>query len=476
MKKINGSVLKKFRKMPISTKITVIYALIFSIIFIVSAAFLLVNAWLYYRSASKSEVNEVLDTIEEYIENGGEVNDKEIAELVTNKYMEVHVTKVTDDFNSDAPFDVRPSLPPDDNDFTPRIRRDDYDMRMIKNKPYMWSQRVVEYDGNKYVVQVFRPYSSEKRVLTMFFVIFVVVSCIAVFVAYVAGKSISCRILKPVENITQTAKTISINDLQQRIDVPEADDEIKTLAITFNDMISRLQESFEKQNRFVSDASHELRTPIAVIQGYADLIDRWGKEDEEVLQEAITSIKTETANMSELINQLLFLARGDKAAKSVEKENINISLLAAEVVKEASMTNSEVDIGLEVAENAENTEIFADYTLIKQLLRIFVDNAVKYGNKTNPIVNLKVEKEDDEVKISVADNGIGISAEDKEHIFDRFFRGDKSRNKEISGNGLGLSIAKWIIDQHNASVEVESKVGEGSCFIVTFDCSEIPKT
>jgi signal transduction histidine kinase len=367
-------------------------------------------------------------------------------------------------------------MPPDDNDFTPRIRRDDYDMRMIKNKPYMWSQRVVEYDGNKYVVQVFRPYSSEKRVLTMFFVIFVVVSCIAVFVAYVAGKSISCRILKPVENITQTAKTISINDLQQRIDVPEADDEIKTLAITFNDMISRLQESFEKQNRFVSDASHELRTPIAVIQGYADLIDRWGKEDEEVLQEAITSIKTETANMSELINQLLFLARGDKAAKSVEKENINISLLAAEVVKEASMTNSEVDIGLEVAENAENTEIFADYTLIKQLLRIFVDNAVKYGNKTNPIVNLKVEKEDDEVKISVADNGIGISAEDKEHIFDRFFRGDKSRNKEISGNGLGLSIAKWIIDQHNASVEVESKVGEGSCFIVTFDCSEIPKT
>jgi signal transduction histidine kinase len=175
--------------------------------------------------------------------------------------------------------------------------------------------------------------------------------------------------------------------------------------------------------------------------------------------------------MTMLINQLLFLARGDKAAKSVNKENINAVGVASEVVKEASMTNADVDIGLEVAEGAENAEIYADFALIKQLLRIFTDNAVKYGNKTNPVVNLKVEKKDEDVYISIADNGIGISEEDKAHIFDRFYRGDKSRNKEISGNGLGLSIAKWIADKHDVDIDVESEVGKGSKFTLRFDSS-----
>jgi signal transduction histidine kinase len=335
----------------------------------------------------------------------------------------------------------------------------------------MWTQRVVQYGGDEYIVQVFRQYSAEQKTLTTFFIVFVIVNCIAIAVAYFTGRYISRRILKPVEDMTKTAKRISINDLQQRIEVPEADDEIKRLAVTFNNMIARLQESFEKQNRFVSDASHELRTPISVIQGYADLIDRWGKEDEEVLQESITSIKAETSNMTMLINQLLFLARGDRSAKSVNKENINVVGVAAEVVKEASMTNADVDIGLEVAEGAENAEIYADFALIKQLLRIFTDNAVKYGNKTDPVVNLKVEKKDDNVYISVADNGIGISEEDKAHIFDRFYRGDKSRNKEISGSGLGLSIAKWIADKHDVDINVESEVGKGSKFTLRFDSS-----
>ncbi len=471
MKKLNSKMLLKLKRMPISTKITVIYALVFSIIFIAASAFLIANAWMYYRAASKHEINEVLTTVEDYIKGGGEVTEKAIAELNTNKFIQIHVTKAGDNMMvGDEKFgSMKRDMPPDD--FAPRFKHDNFDMRTIQNKPYMWTQRVVQYDGDEYIVQVFRQYSAEQKTLTTFFIVFVIVNCIAIAVAYLTGRYISRRILKPVEDMTKTAKRISINDLQQRIEVPEADDEMKRLAVTFNNMIARLQESFEKQNRFVSDASHELRTPISVIQGYADLIDRWGKEDEEVLQESITSIKAETSNMTMLINQLLFLARGDRAAKSVNKENINVVGVAAEVVKEASMTNADVDIGLEVAEGAENAEIYADFALIKQLLRIFTDNAVKYGNKTNPVVNLKVEKKDEDVYISVADNGIGISEEDKAHIFDRFYRGDKSRNKEISGNGLGLSIAKWIADKHDVDIDVESEVGKGSKFTLRFDLS-----
>jgi signal transduction histidine kinase len=332
----------------------------------------------------------------------------------------------------------------------------------------MWTERTVTYDGKEYMIQVFRPYSSEQRTMNMFLVAFILVNCIAIAVAYFAGRYISRKILKPIKDISSTAENISIYDLQQRIDVPEADDEIRSLALTFNDMIARLQESFDRQNRFISDASHELRTPISVIQGYADLIDRWGKSDEAVLQESIVSIKSETANMSELVNQLLFLARGERAAKSVNKADIDLRDVAAEVVKETSMTYTDVDIGLD-ADDSSDTLIYGDFGLVKQLLRIFVENAVKYGNKDNPVINIKTKSTDEGVSVSVIDNGIGISEEDIPYIFDRFFRSDKSRNKEISGNGLGLSIAKWIIEQHNANVSVKSKVGEGSEFCVVFD-------
>jgi signal transduction histidine kinase len=422
----------------------------------------LTNAWLYYRSASRSELNDVLDAVEDHILSGGDVTEKAISQLNTNKYIQIHVTERSLGFiMGDEHFSMI---------YRPRVRRNEneFDMRIIQNKPYMWTERSVEYDGKEYNIQVFRPYSSEQRTMNMFLIAFVLINCIAIGVAYLAGRYISKKILKPVKDISATAESISIYDLEQRIEVPEADDEIRSLVLTFNDMIARLQESFNRQNQFISDASHELRTPIAVIQGYADLIDRWGKRDEEVLQESITSIKSETSNMSELVSQLLFLARGERAAKSVNKESVSLNEVAAEVVKEVSMTHTQVDIGLEATDEGKDT-VYADYSLIKQLLRIFAENAVKYGNKENPIINIKTTNVDGKVEISVADNGMGITDEDLPYIFDRFYRGDKSRNKEISGNGLGLSIAKWIVEQHDAEVKVESEVGVGSTFRVLFN-------
>ena len=229
-------------------------------------------------------------------------------------------------------------------------------------------------------------------------------------------------------------------------------------------MIDRLESSFQKQNQFISDASHELRTPISVIQGYANLINRWGKSDPAILQESIDSILTETDHMSALIRQLLFLAKSDQNRLSLQKVRMSLNEVAAELVREMEVLDVHSKITL--AEEGQ-VEIFADYDLVKQLLWIHGENALKYS-KDSGEVEIRVWKDKKFGYVSVKDNGVGIAAEDIPKIFDRFYRVDKSRNKEISGTGLGLAIAKWIVDSHDGEILVESKVGEGTVFTNKF--------
>jgi two-component system, OmpR family, sensor histidine kinase ArlS len=223
-------------------------------------------------------------------------------------------------------------------------------------------------------------------------------------------------------------------------------------------MLDRIQNSYDIQNRFVSDASHELRTPIAVIQGYANLLDRWGKEDKEVLEESITAIKSEAESMKILIEKLLFLARSDKNTQKVEMSEFEIDILIDEILKETKMIDTRHEI---INEKNEVIKIIADKNLLKEALRIFMDNSIKYTPQGGSI-KLNSYIKDRNLIIEIADTGIGISKEDLSHIFDRFYRADKSRGKESGGTGLGLSIAKWIILKHKGSIEVQSRLGFGT--------------
>ncbi len=267
---------------------------------------------------------------------------------------------------------------------------------------------------------------------------------------------ISKHSLKPVDDMIKEVKEISINDLNKRLDVSGVNNEFKDLAKTFNEMVSEIQVSMEKQNRFISDASHELRTPISVIQGYANLLSRWGKEDEEVLIESIEAIKDESNNMKKLIESLLFLARGEKNNNVIIKEDFNLKNLVDEIVKESIMIDNKHNI---FTKNNEDVIINADKNLIKEAIRVFIDNSIKYTQEGG---NIKINsfKSNKKVFISIEDNGIGIPKDDLERIFDRFYRVDKSRNKEINGFGLGLSIAKYIIDTHNGNIKIYSKSKE----------------
>jgi signal transduction histidine kinase len=237
-------------------------------------------------------------------------------------------------------------------------------------------------------------------------------------------------------------------------------------------MIDRLESSFQRQNQFVSDASHELRTPISVIQGYANLINRWGKSDPDILQESIDSILSETEHMSALIRKLLFLAKGDQNRMLVQKKLVSLNEIAGEIVKELEILEVHREI---LFEEKDKVEIWGDPDLIKQLLWIHAENALKY-TKDGGLITVRVWKDKKNAYVSVSDNGAGISQEHLPRIFDRFYRVDQSRNKGISGTGLGLSIAKWIADSHFGYISVESKEGEGTTFVNSFAlCSKLKK-
>ncbi len=272
------------------------------------------------------------------------------------------------------------------------------------------------------------------------------------------GSRASKKLIKPVKVMTETVKEISINALDKRLDVSGSKDELKDLAKTFNDMLDRIQVSVEQQNQFVSDASHELRTPISVIQGYANLIDRWGKDDKQVLEESISAIKTEAESMKNLVENLLFLARGDKNTQRIEKHSFIINELVNEIIKETKLLNNTHNI---MSNQNEEYTLIADRGLVKEALRIFVDNSIKY---TPPGGSIKLNSyiKDGNAIISIEDTGIGISKEDLPHIFNRFYRADKSRTKKSGGTGLGLAIAKWIIDTHDGNISVWSEINTGT--------------
>ena len=294
-----------------------------------------------------------------------------------------------------------------------------------------------------------------KATLLSILIIFNVLQFI-VIVAF--SRRITKKTLRPVDNMIESVKEISINDLDTRLDVSGMKNELKDLAKTFNIMLDEIQDSVEKQNQFVSDASHELRTPIAVIQGYANLLSRWGKDDKEVLDESVNAIKDESQSMKKLIDSLLFLARGDRNKQIIEKEDFKINELVSEIVKESMMIDKKHTI---ISTKNEELMIYGDRNLVKEAIRVFVDNSMKYTQEggTIKINNFKNNKG---VYILIEDNGIGISKEDLPKIFNRFYRSDKSRDKRSGGTGLGLSIAKYIIDVHNGIIKIHSKLGEGT--------------
>lgn len=256
-----------------------------------------------------------------------------------------------------------------------------------------------------------------------------------------------------IKHLAGAISTIDAKQLNRQLSVDSSQVELKDLADAINEMLNRINQSYQSQVRFVSDASHELRTPISVIQGYANLLDRWGKNDEKTLQESIDAIKSETNHMKGLVEQLLFLARGDNESIQIHKTVFDACTVIEEIIREARLIDPAHTFETQLK---GPNYLEADQQLIKQAIRILVDNSMKYTPPGEKIL-LRSFTKDNTVNIQVQDHGIGIAPEDVSRIFHRFYRSDESRARKTGGSGLGLAIAKWIIEYHEGYYEVLSR-------------------
>lgn len=285
------------------------------------------------------------------------------------------------------------------------------------------------------------------------------------------------KALKPLNEIAETASRLSdmafdeekFHNLEDAISkisptasderVHIGDNELQGLEEAINNLLDRMRDSYRQQARFVSDASHELRTPISVIQGYANMLDRWGKEDESVLDESIKAIKSESENMKNLVEQLLFLARGINGKTQLQITEFSLNDMMTEVFEESKMIDKN---HLYKYIEEEKATVYGDIGLLKQTARILIDNAAKYTDEGECIILKTGISSKGEPYFSVQDNGIGMEEEDVTHMFERFFRADTARVRKNGGTGLGLSIAKWIIDNHKGYFSVISRKDIGT--------------
>lgn len=269
------------------------------------------------------------------------------------------------------------------------------------------------------------------------------------------------RLLQPIKNMSATANRLTVNNLHsERLNVAGTKNELRDLAGTINSMLDRIEKSYENQKQFVSDASHELRTPIAVIQGYANMLERWGMQDEEVLKESVDAIANEAKSMKELVEQLLFLSRNDKRTLYLERKIFNMKDVVEEMVRETKMVEKNRVVSSPVL---EDVMVFGDQQALKQAFRVFIDNAVKYSSDGDSI-KISCRNRKGTCIVSITDSGIGMKREDMNKIFERFYRADNVRNGGVDGHGLGLSIAKLIILNHTGSIKVKSQYKKGSSF------------
>ena len=276
---------------------------------------------------------------------------------------------------------------------------------------------------------------------------------------------LAARAFAPIQRLAATARSIKAGNLHHRVTVPPARDEVQYLALTLNEMIDSLDQAFSRQRRFVADASHELRTPVAVIRNKTDVALLGARTQQDYIT-VLQGINAESERLGHLISDLLALARGDEGRTQFEREPVRLDLLAGAVAANADLLAAERGITLEVQAPRPVT-ILGDEARLIQVVMNLVENAVRYTNPGGRVA-VTVEAQQGQALLSVCDTGIGIAPEHLPHIFERFYRADSARRRTGgSSNGLGLSIVEWVVHAHGGAVAVESRVGRGSSFTVT---------
>jgi heavy metal sensor kinase len=325
----------------------------------------------------------------------------------------------------------------------------------------IWNQAVNVAGENYYIQSAFEMDDFYDALYHFELLLYIAIPSLLICAA-LGGYWISTRALAPVDQITKTARTISAQNLSSRLIVPNTGDELQRLSETLNGMLDRLEGSFKKITQFTADASHELRTPVAVMRTRAELSLRKARSADEY-RDVISEVLAELEKTSSLIEQLMFLARADSGSETLNFTNTNVTEVLREACHQGSALAEAKQIGFQEQIAQDSMWIRGDASSLRRLFLILIDNAVKY-TPANGHVEVSLQRNNGFAIAQVKDTGIGIAESDLPNVFERFYRADKARTRELGGVGLGLSIGRWITEVHSGTIEVHSAPGGGSVF------------
>lgn len=290
----------------------------------------------------------------------------------------------------------------------------------------------------------------------------------AVALSILVGWLLTRNLLRPLQSMAQTIRDVKSKGIQERMQPALNGDEISTLMIMFNEMMDQVEDAFRQQTRFVEDASHELRTPIAIIEGHLALLRRWGKEDAVILSESLDASLEEFARLKRLVMELLTLSRAEKETRNVESALTNLPGAIESIVDRFALIHPDFDLETDVL-RVDGISLMITVEHLEQILLIILDNATKYALQNKTIV-VRADVTARQLHMEVIDQGIGIPDEDIPYVTERFYRVDKARSRDQGGNGLGLAIAKRLVERYHGTIAIRSKELAGTTVTVSLPC------
>ena len=404
-------------------------------------------------------------------------------DLLTNTYQSLSnlSENVNNDISQKGFYEYLEELTADDTDEYIRIYSNDgiyfetksdvwqyikpnyeYDQNKVESKfiefePYMIMTGKIQIDNSEYLIQIIRENDLFDDFIEGYLPTLGLTLILGLILSAIGAMYVSKNFINRLRKFITTMNEIKEKGFNARAEVSGFNDEIDKMKIVFNSMMDDLEDAFEDQSRFVSDASHELKTPLTALQGHLNLIKRWGKNDKERLEKSIDICLNEVERLKKIVNDMLLLSKTEKEEVDLSKiDEINPKMVIEEVIEHYNVLNPDVKY---ITSIEDNIKMKIDPNDLKQLLIIFIDNSIKYNNKENIEIEIKLRHLDNKVNLEIKDNGMGIPKDELNNVMKRFYKVDKSRVKNNSF-GIGLSIASRIVNNYNGKISIDSELNK----------------
>lgn len=453
------------KKLPVFLEIMKSSFFIISLILIIYTIGQLITFWIFTDEYEKDlleakykEISSLSKDINiEISENGFYEYLQQLTKVDDDEYIRIYST---DKIYYESPSEIWEEIKFDyvNQDIIMGSKIFDFEIYMVITGP-------IEIGNSQYTIQIIRENEMFQEFTENSLPILIFTLILGLALSGIGAMYVSKNFIKRLRRLTTTMNEIKGKGINKRAEISDLNDEVDKVNIVFNSMMDELEEAFHEQSRFVSDASHELKTPLTALHGHLSMLKRWGKNDKERLEKSLDICLKEVERLKKLVNDMLLLSKAEKSVVDLNKvDKIDPVILVDEVIEQYRFLNPNVTYIVNID---ENIRIKVEPNDFKQLLIIFVDNSIKYNNKENVEISISIRKEASAIKLEVKDNGIGIPKNEIDNVKKRFYKVDKSRVNNNSF-GIGLSIANRIVSNYNSKIYIESELDKYTIISVYF--------